>query len=807
MNRLIPAFFLTILLAGCDTKPTAPRPEPKPKTEPRLEVKIHHRDLGRFREITLLVSSDLAMAPEAIELVDDEGNVYNGEKANPAELFLEEFQNDPGALAVAFSPPGTASSLDVRLPDGRTRPVYRRELESVLSPSAAFQRDGWKLKASGTPVQDSGYELTLQATPERPAPPPLHPKDFILITDGRDLLTPKTVSEKPLRLRYGPLPASVKTLRLQTFLRGRELRYLEFSLKSVEPSKPDTPPAPPPDAPPDTPPVAKTLPPSSLRSGFEARRSDPVKALKFLAEHAGDDARELGRPFLAETIEKDLAQGLKDFAEGRHAEADRRLTRAALLSSPFSPSLSLQLVRALMTSKHPRRTATPCSTCSNSGSTPCTACKSGLVSGPCPRCHAGGRISCLLCNGDGQVDHYGYTGTLVLILPRSIRVRTAQGMGTLPAQTVTYRMSSCSSGTFSLTTYYKAAASGQTSQQSLQQSCTRFWNEMKMFVFNGRAMIKVPDDKNQLVTYRPSSAKRLFADYERCRDGLVPCERCRAQKDETCPRCDGAKTALVPCPSCGSSTRLVCTSCKGYGDASWLSKLFRAAPSLSLTLSRHAADLKNWVDARAGHASWNRNLAERLTEMKKGLDPNAKFRPGAVEIACTRCSGKGGDCEACWRTGRVEHVEGTCQYERYALVQRLEQRIAKAAESTGPPPPFGFFSVPRADLPTGRVRIGPVVKNPGGPVPLPKAVEKMIKEADAFYASGCGHLTQAKRTRDNTTWIQESRLALDDLRKAQTLYTSAQETLDMQGLPSPQTLVMKYRTNLQALVIARKQAP
>jgi hypothetical protein len=46
-----------------------------------------------------------------------------------------------------------------------------------------------------------------------------------------------------------------------------------------------------------------------------------------------------------------------------------------------------------------------------------------------------------------------------------------------------------------------------------------------------------------------------------------------------------------------------------------------------------------------------------------------------------------------------------------------------------------------------------------------------------------------------------------DLRDAQILLTSAQEKLDELGQPVPKTLQDRYRTNLQALVMARKQVP
>jgi len=49
--------------------------------------------------------------------------------------------------------------------------------------------------------------------------------------------------------------------------------------------------------------------------------------------------------------------------------------------------------------------------------------------------------------------------------------------------------------------------------------------------------------------------------------------------------------------------------------------------------------------------------------------------------------------------------------------------------------------------------------------------------------------------------------ALADFKNAQILYTAAQEKLDETGAPVPRTLLDKYRTNMQGLVMARKQVP
>jgi hypothetical protein len=83
----------------------------------------------------------------------------------------------------------------------------------------------------------------------------------------------------------------------------------------------------------------------------------------------------------------------------------------------------------------------------------------------------------------------------------------------------------------------------------------------------------------------------------------------------------------------------------------------------------------------------------------------------------------------------------------------------------------------------------------------------MIRQADALHESGKVHLEKSKFTKDNAEWIAESQKALNDLKQAQTFYATAQETLDEMGIAVPKELLLKFRTNMQALVIARKQAP
>lgn len=83
----------------------------------------------------------------------------------------------------------------------------------------------------------------------------------------------------------------------------------------------------------------------------------------------------------------------------------------------------------------------------------------------------------------------------------------------------------------------------------------------------------------------------------------------------------------------------------------------------------------------------------------------------------------------------------------------------------------------------------------------------MIKKADDLHETGKSHLEKSKTTSDNATWIDEGVKALADFKNAQVLYTAAQEKLDEEGAAVPKSLQEKFRTNMQGLVMARKQVP
>src|SRR5579864_2928275 len=158
-----------------------------------------------------------------------------------------------------------------------------------------------------------------------------------------------------------------------------------------------------------------------LAKKFEAvRATDPVAALKFLAQTPGEPSQKIARPAVARQITQDLATGLKAYAEGKGDIAELPFTRAALLTDLYAPEFSRQLMRLVFLLKQPRKTPTGCATCKGLGAAPCTACQAGLTLGPCSDCESKGSISCLLCNGSGTLDHHGYKGTLVLIADHEV---------------------------------------------------------------------------------------------------------------------------------------------------------------------------------------------------------------------------------------------------------------------------------------------------------------------------------------------------------------------------------------------------
>ena len=567
-----------------------------------------------------------------------------------------------------------------------------------------------------------------------------------------------------------------------------------------------------------TPVLLAAGPQDDLAKKFETLRStDPIAAFKLLADHPGESTQKFARAVIARQITQDVASGLKAFSENKGDAAETPFTRAALLADLFAPDFSRQLMRLFFLTKQPRKTPTGCAVCKGAGAAACTACQNGLALGPCARCESKGSVPCLLCDGSGQLTHRGYKGTLVLSVERPVRVTMKNDKGktvggTLDPQTLTYQMNVCSGGSFGLQTESVAAKTGAKTTGSATQPCTKFWGEMRMFVFSGKAKIKVNDNKGQLRAISSQGARRFFADYEICTAGHVVCDRCTGRKTDPCSVCQGKGKAMAACAACEGSSMIACATCKGYGDATWVAKALPSAPGLAKALAEQAAEIKGWIDERQRRANRQADLTHRLEEAKKGIDPTAKLLGDLVDVVCPKCKGGGSECEECWGAGRREYFEGTPQFERYAIVEKITKQLADLSKN--PPAPLALAplpdseSAPAAQVPRPAPQPQPL---PAGPAPaglaIPKTVDEMVKKADEFHETAKGHLEKSKAASDNATWIDEGMKALADFKNAQILYTAAQEKLDETGAPVPRTLLDKYRTNMQGLVMARKQVP
>ena len=565
-----------------------------------------------------------------------------------------------------------------------------------------------------------------------------------------------------------------------------------------------------------TPVLLAAGPQDDLSKKFETlRATDPVAAFKLLADNPGEPAQKIARGAIARQITQDVAAGLKAFTEGKGDAAEAPFTRAALLADLFAADYSRQLMRLVFLLKHPRKTPTGCAPCKGAGAAPCTACQNGLALGPCIRCESKGSVPCFLCDGSGQLDHRGYKGTLVLTVERPVRVSLKNDKGktvggTLDPQTLTYQMNLCSGGSFGLQTESVATKTGAKTTGSANQPCTKFWTEMRMFVFSGKAKIKVNDHKGQLRSIGSQNARRFFADYEICASGRVACDRCTGRKTDPCSVCQSKGKAMAACAACEGSSMIACATCKGYGDATWVAKVLPSAPALAKVLADQAAEIKTWIDERQRRSTRQLDLTRRLEDAKKGIDPTAKLLGDLVDIVCPKCKGSGSDCEECWGVGRREYAEGTSQFERYAVVERITKQLADMAKN--PLGPLALAPLPESEsAPVAQAPKPAPQPLPAGPPPaglaIPKTVDEMVKQADEFHEKAKGHLEKSKAASDNATWIDEGMKALASFKNAQILYTAAQEKLDETGAPVPRALQEKYRINMQGLVMARKQVP
>lgn len=807
------AFLLLALPAaapGCGEAPpppaaNAPLPAPRPAGPPPLSFRFHHLDAGRVRRITILVAAPAPGPLEAYTLADDQGRRHRGTRTDGRALFLRDVQRNPAATALSFIVPADARSLDLVAPDGRTFPVARlADPPRLHPPTRPVPCEGWEIIPSGSPGADEKtFELEIQARPSEPQPEPLAPDSFVLLSDDGNAFPPRVLHARPpFKLRYSDLPSSARRLRLQTSFRSERPEYVVFERPVPEPR------APAPAA------AAPRVAPPSLPPDFDASvAADPVAALRSLNPDTvlEPELRRRIRGIVARTLRADLEAGFRAFVSKDPAGAERPLARAALLAASDAPELSRQLVRLLLLLPGPRRASTGCTSCAGQGSIPCASCRGGgRTLGPCPRCEAKGHTPCLLCDAAGVIDHGGFRGTFILTI-QDRRVRTEAGTGTLHGQIITYHMSLCSGGRFPLRTENVITCPHKNDPRvkpvKFEGSipCVEFWNQMKLYAFSGRARIQIVDPRGRPQEVSSPAARRFLADYETCKGGRIPCERCAGRRLDPCSVCSGQGRSALPCPDCEGTARRACTACKGYGDASWLGRLLGPAdPPFRETLERQARSLRDWMDARARRTALREHLARRLEEARRGLDPGARLTDDYVDVPCPRCKGAGGDCEECWASGRREYYEGTPPYERYALARRLERRLQEAAIPEAPPELVGWPETP------GAPAADPAWLSPRPALPavtIPATIEEIVRKADLLHETGKAHLEKAKAAADPAVWGEEASRALQDLRQAQTLYAAAQEKLDAEGRPVPRELREKFRTNMQALIMARRAAP
>ena len=794
-QRLILA--LLLLAAGCGgeggdakSKSTGTKPRPKPRA-PSFKIISHVLDAGRSLQVTCLVVGKGLKKPV---LRDETDRTYEGSETDPADLFFAEIERVAVAKAFEFQAPTSVRSLDLKIPGGESHVVYRKPgIAHFKRIPAAVRLAGQRLDVSGRPVGDGGLELTVTAVPDHPNAEAFNPATFYLLTDRGKMISPRVRGEKPYVLRYDGIPPTVRKARIQTGFRGPRPDYLLVAMPERTAAKP-TPVAP---APADATPKAADL---KARFSAEAAR-DPIAALRSLAGKPAADARPLARNAIAHAINVDLAAGKKAIEAGDGAVAERHLSRAALLAAPYHAPLSDMLVKMIHLAKEPRKGRLTCSACSGSGAADCKSCEKGLVPGDCSHCASRGKADCFLCGATGKLDHYGFRGKLVLTVPRTIKVVMRSGRGTLYAQTINWNMSPCAGqGSFNLHTQNRLHATGRGKQSQVRQTCANFWKEMKMFVFNGRAEIRIAGKQGLVVPFAPVAARRFLADYGRCKAGKVPCDLCEGKMQTRCILCGGRGKSPAPCTTCAGSGHQACSSCHGYGDASWLKRILPEAPAIASALKAQAAEIDLWLQARARLETRRSEVARALTEVRKKLDSRAKLTEYLVEVPCPRCKGK--RCAECWATGRREYGAGTAEYARYDMARRLERRLEVLKTARADDPEILVIPVLKPNAPV--VMVQPRKMRT---VEIPGTVKEMIRKADGLHKTGLSHLLTSKESKDEKIWIDEGYKALDDLRNAQTLYASAQETLDAKGQESPMELLKKFRINMQALVMARKQVP
>lgn len=482
----------------------------------------------------------------------------------------------------------------------------------------------------------------------------------------------------------------------------------------------------------------------------------------------------------------------------------------------------------------PPGAASTCATCKATGEVDCTACLGGTVAQACRNCTGSGQAACPLCAGKGRLSHGGFGGDLRLVIDKEfsgkIKHKGKWRVAIFHPQRIFWFLKPCSgAGRCDLRTSTTPLDPNKPAGDSgtYVLPCTEILDQIKNYVFTGKARIFTSDKDKDVLTVE--QAKLFFTEYEKCRDGFIPCDACEGKLAGRCGPCGGKGMRLGACSTCAGSGSSACLACRASGDSSWLAAKLPAnrVPALGSCLDAHIKALKDWQVQRAKERAKREQVRSRLGEARKGIDPTAKLTPDFVNVVCSKCEGKrdrSEKCEDCWGAGRREYFPGTPIYEKYAAVKKLEEQfvqLSKASHGVSADairlrieddsvkdfkmPPVSKEPEP---APPANPRPGGVGSGIGGKIAdLPEDLRERIAKADNQHQEGKKAFGAAVNAGDdNQKRKDEAVRAKNCFRQAQALYTFVQEFLDEAGIDTPRELLDKVSVNQQALKLARSMA-
>ncbi len=546
---------------------------------------------------------------------------------------------------------------------------------------------------------------------------------------------------------------------------------------------------------------------------------------------------------LALAVAEDLKQGRVKEAQARIDEAvatphlattyraEFERLRAWLAKPPDPAAVEAELAR--WRALAPPGSVTACGPCKGSGESDCAMCQGGTLPQSCRNCAGKGEGPCALCLGKGKLVHGGFAGDLHLRVDKDFKAMVTDdngkvlGRGTFWAQRIIWTLKPCG-GKNAVHLHGRSTPvdpAKEKKDEKLVKTCNWVYTNLQLYVFSGKALLfSGADAKKDKLTVE--EVKRMFAEYEKCKDGFIPCSACEGRLTGKCGPCGGKGMRLGACSVCGGSGSSFCTTCRASGDSSWLAAKIpvERVPALGGCLDTHVKALQEWQDKRAKARARREQVRARLAEAKKGLDPTAKLTPEYVNVMCGKCAGKGEKCEECWGAGRREYFPGTPVFDKYALVKKLEEQFAQLSKASfgvstvdiqlhiadnavdkdfkmpppaKPPEPIGPQTPPPTPEPKGTGRIAD----------LPADLQEAIAKADVCHEEGKKAYDLAVAAGDdNEKRKAEAVKAKDCFKQAAELYGKTLETLDEQGIITPKELNEKYSLTLQALKLARNLA-